>query len=161
MGTLDRHVSITRRAVKKYHTSYFCTIFMWKNSLFHGAETDSCLLSSSKLSQRIICITVVPSNTRFQIRSLPTWLCTLTNHCCCPQICPSWPAELLSDWWAMGTQGQACSQQVMVLHRKSHTSLIIAALHSLLTWPVKTGRQIKDLAVVGTVDEGPLTGWSD
>lgn len=39
----------------------------------------------------------------------------------------------------------------MILHRKSHASLIIAALSSLLSWPLETGSQIKDLAAVGTV----------
>lgn len=59
-----------------------------------------------------------------------------------------WPSELLSAWWAVDIQEQAHGDG---LHRKSHTSLIIAALSSLLSWSVKTGSQIKDLAVVGTV----------
>ena len=118
---------------------------------FVAVETDSCLLSSSKISQRIMCITVVPRNIRLQIRRALVWLY------------PAKPYLLLADLSLVANRaahqlvdsGVPRSRHTIskwfFSTEKSNASLITAALCSFLSSPAKTGSQIKDLVVAGTV----------
>jgi len=60
-------VSLTEITDKKNH-SFFLYHLYDRTLSFVVAEADSCLLSSSKISQRIICITVVARNIGLQIK---------------------------------------------------------------------------------------------